>query len=63
LGFEEDWYAEEIPELIQLQRDRLLTYADGKLSLTPEGIPLARIVAAVFDAYLRNSTARHSVAV
>ena len=46
-----------------MQKDCLLTYADGKLSLTPEGLPLARVVAAVFDIYLRDSTARHSVAV
>lgn len=63
LGFADDWYAEEIPELLQMQEDGLLTYRDGKLSLAPEGLPLARVVAAVFDTYLRNSTARHSVAV
>jgi oxygen-independent coproporphyrinogen-3 oxidase len=63
LGFQDDWYREEIPELIQLQQDRLLTYAKGKLSLAPEAAPLARVVAAVFDTYLRHSTARHSVAV
>jgi oxygen-independent coproporphyrinogen III oxidase len=63
LGFEDDWYLEEIPALIQLQKDRLLTYADGEVSLTPEAVPLARVVAAVFDTYLRDSTARHSVAV
>jgi oxygen-independent coproporphyrinogen III oxidase len=63
LGFSDDWYAEEIPELRQMQEDRLLCCDDGKLSLTPEGLPLARVVAAVFDTYLRDSTARHSVAV
>jgi oxygen-independent coproporphyrinogen III oxidase len=63
LGFSDDWYAEEIPELRQMQEDRLLSYGDGKLSLTPEGLPLARVAAAVFDTYLRDSTARHSVAV
>jgi len=63
LGFADDWYVEELPELIQLEKDRLLTFADGKVSLTPEGVPLARVVAAVFDTYLRDSTARHSVAV
>jgi hypothetical protein len=57
LGFEEDWHAEEVLELTELQKDHLLSYADGKLSLTPEGLPLARVVAAVFDAYLRHSTA------
>jgi oxygen-independent coproporphyrinogen III oxidase len=63
LGFEDDWYVEEIPELLQMQKDHLLTYADSKVSLTPEAVPLARVVAAVFDTYLRYSTARHSVAV
>lgn len=63
LGFADDWYAEEIPQLLQMQQDRLLTYTSGKLSLAPEGLPLARVVAAVFDTYLRDSTARHSVAV
>jgi oxygen-independent coproporphyrinogen-3 oxidase len=63
LGFEEDWYVEEVLALTELQKDGLLTYADGKLSLGPDGIPLARIIAAVFDIYLRHSNARHSVAV
>jgi oxygen-independent coproporphyrinogen III oxidase len=62
-GFAEDWYAAEVPELLQMQEDGLLTCIDGKLSLTPEGLPLARVVAAVFDTYLRESAARHSVAV
>jgi oxygen-independent coproporphyrinogen III oxidase len=63
LGFEDDWYAAEVPKLTQMQEDRLLTYADGKLLLSFEGASLARVVAAVFDTYLRRSTIRHSVAV
>jgi oxygen-independent coproporphyrinogen-3 oxidase len=63
LGYGDDWYAAEIPELEQMQQDGLLTYQGGKLSLAPAGLPLARVVAAVFDTYLRASTARHSVAV
>jgi oxygen-independent coproporphyrinogen III oxidase len=63
LGFADDWYAEEIPELLRMQQDGLLSFADGRLSLRPEGLPLARVAAAVFDTYLRDSTARHSVAV
>ncbi len=62
-GYADNWYAEEIPELLQMQEDGLLTYANGKLSLAPQGLPLARVVASVFDTYLRNSAARHSVAV
>jgi len=63
LGFASDWCAQEIPELLQMQEDGLLTYEGGKLTLAAEGLPLARVVASVFDTYLRNSTARHSVAV
>jgi oxygen-independent coproporphyrinogen-3 oxidase len=62
-GFADDWYAEEIPELLQMQKDRLLTYVDGKVLLAPDGVPLARVVAAVFDTYLRHTAVRHSIAV
>ena len=63
LGYPDDWYADEIPVLLEMQQDGLLTYQGAKLSLSKEGQPLARVVAAVFDTYLRDSTARHSVAV
>jgi len=46
-----------------MQENQILGYADGKVVLTPDGIPLARVVAAVFDRYLRDSAVRHSVAV
>jgi oxygen-independent coproporphyrinogen-3 oxidase len=62
-GLAESWYAAELPELLRMQRDGLLTHEGGKLNLAAEGLPLARVVASVFDAYLRDSTARHSVAV
>jgi oxygen-independent coproporphyrinogen-3 oxidase len=62
-GFGANWYAEEMPELLRLQEDSVIGYAEAKLRLTPNGLALARVVAAVFDAYLRDSTARHSVAV
>ena len=63
LGFGGDWYAQEIPDLLRMQEDGLLTFEGGRLTLAAEGLPLARVVASVFDTYLRNSTARHSVAV
>ena len=63
LGFAEGWYAAELPELLRMQQDGLLTHEGGKLNLAAEGLPLARVVASVFDTYLRDSTARHSVAV
>jgi oxygen-independent coproporphyrinogen-3 oxidase len=46
-----------------MQQDGLLTFEGGRLMLAPEGLPLARVVASVFDTYLRDSSARHSVAV
>jgi oxygen-independent coproporphyrinogen III oxidase len=52
-----------VQSLLRMQEDRVLTYGDGNLSLTPEGLPLARVVAALSDVYLRDSTARHSVAI
>ena len=58
-----DWYAQEIPDLLRMQEDGLLTFEGGRLTLAAEGLPLARVVASVFDTYLRDSTARHSVAV
>jgi oxygen-independent coproporphyrinogen-3 oxidase len=63
MGFADDWHTKEVPELLQMQNDRLLTYQDGKLSLAPDGLSLARVVACVFDEYLRNSAVRHSIAV
>ena len=63
LGVAGDWYAHEIPDLLQMQQDGLLTFEGGRLMLAAEGLPLARVVASVFDTYLRESTARHSVAV
>jgi oxygen-independent coproporphyrinogen III oxidase len=61
--FPDDWYADELPALAALERDGLLNCTMGRLSLTSDGLPLARIVAAVFDTYLRAGAARHSVAV
>lgn len=62
-GAAEEWYDGEREAIAELQKDGVLTYADGALTLTPAGEPLARVVAAVFDTYLRNSSVRHSIAV
>ena len=35
LGFADDWYADEIPELLQMQEDGLLTYAGRKTVACP----------------------------
>jgi oxygen-independent coproporphyrinogen-3 oxidase len=62
-GFADDWYLQEGPALADLQEDGLLVLADGRLSLSPEAMPFARVAAAVFDTYLRASVVRHSVAI
>ncbi|MGO9674545.1 MAG: oxygen-independent coproporphyrinogen III oxidase [Methylocella sp.] len=62
-GFTEDWCAGEEPALAELERDGLLTQAQGKLALKPDAMHLTRIVASVFDKYLAAAAARHSVAV
>ncbi|HEY0331716.1 MAG TPA: oxygen-independent coproporphyrinogen III oxidase [Rhodopseudomonas sp.] len=62
-GVAEDWYDGEREAIAELQKDGVLTCSNGSLTLTPAGEPLARVVAAVFDTYLRNSSVRHSIAV
>lgn len=61
--FSESWYADEMPALAKLADDGIILCANGRLSLTKVGLPLARVVAAVFDTYLSTGTARHSAAV
>lgn len=62
-GCGEDWYAPEQDSLAELQRDGAVVCNGSKLTLTPEGVRLSRVVASVFDTYLRNSSVRHSIAV
>ncbi len=62
-GWPEGWWGEAFDALLDMQQDGLLTLANGKVTMTPKGRPLVRIAAAAFDAYLQDSTARHSVAV
>jgi oxygen-independent coproporphyrinogen-3 oxidase len=62
-GYTEDWYVPEQESLAELQRDGAVICNGSKLTLTPEGVRLSRVVASVFDTYLRNSSVRHSIAV
>lgn len=62
-GAAADWWAEARPELEALAEDGLVTLAGGRIALTEAGRPLARVLAAAFDAYLPRTQARHSVAV
>jgi coproporphyrinogen III oxidase-like Fe-S oxidoreductase len=59
---EPDWYEPEVGQLDILARDGLLIREGARITLTPAGIGLARIVASTFDSYLRHDRARHSVA-
>lgn len=58
-----DWYLPECEQLDLMARDGLLTREGAKITLTPAGAGLARVVAATFDTYLLRDRARHSVAV
>ena len=60
---EPDWYEPEVEQLDILARDGLITRDGARITLTPAGTGLARIVASTFDIYLRHDRARHSVAV
>lgn len=62
-GCADDWYAPEQESLAELQRDGAVVCNGSKVTLTPEGVRLSRVVASVFDTYLRNSSVRHSIAV
>ncbi|KIZ40102.1 MULTISPECIES: oxygen-independent coproporphyrinogen III oxidase [Rhodopseudomonas] len=62
-GDSDDWYAPEQDALDELQRDGLLVRNGGQVTLTADGARLSRVVASVFDTYLRNSSVRHSIAV
>ncbi len=63
LGAPEGWCPSELATLDDMAADGLLTRDGPAISLTPEGRPLARVVAAVFDTYLGAGKGRHSVAV
>jgi len=57
------WWQGAFDTLAELQADGLLMLSEGKVTMTPLGLPLVRIAAAAFDAYLPQSDARYSVAV
>ncbi|MEM7652547.1 MAG: oxygen-independent coproporphyrinogen III oxidase [Pseudomonadota bacterium] len=62
-----DWWTAKLDEMAELAVDGIVTFNGGILSLTEEGRPLARVVAALFDEYLvpetESGVKRHSVAV
>lgn len=62
-GFDDDWCAAEKAALAELEGDGLVSRVEDRLTLAPDSMHFARIVASVFDAYLRAAAVRHSVAV
>jgi oxygen-independent coproporphyrinogen-3 oxidase len=62
-GFPDTWWSGERGALAALEHDGLLACSKGNVTLSAQGWKFARVVAAVFDAYLNGAAARHSVAV
>ena len=62
-GVSQNWYHIHEQELATLEADGLIARRAGRISMTKEGAPVVRVVAAVFDAYLATNIARHAVAV
>jgi oxygen-independent coproporphyrinogen III oxidase len=66
-GAGSEWWTGARGALGAMARDGLIERhgadGEGRIALTPAGRPLARVVAAAFDAYLGASQARHSAAV
>ncbi len=56
-------FADELAALEPLVEDGLLTINGARIAVTERGRPYVRIAAAAFDAYLKASQKRHSVAV
>ncbi|MEM8796034.1 MAG: oxygen-independent coproporphyrinogen III oxidase [Pseudomonadota bacterium] len=62
-GVPTSWYHEAEDGLVDLTRDGIVTFENGRVALTDKGAPAVRIVASLFDAYLPQNTARHAVSI
>jgi len=56
-------FAEEVAALAPMRADGLVRLDEDRITVTEQGRPFVRCVAAVFDAYLGQGTARHARAV
>lgn len=56
-------FAAEIDALRPLADEGVARIADGRITITEQGRPFARLAAAAFDAYLPQNRGRHSIAV
>lgn len=57
------WWHDAFDTLEELRADGLLDLSSGTVRMSAKGRPLVRIAASAFDAYLQDSSARHSVSV
>ncbi|MGE0153136.1 MAG: oxygen-independent coproporphyrinogen III oxidase [Reyranellaceae bacterium] len=57
------WCEEALLELAPLERDGVLSRQDGTIRIDPRARPLARVVAAAFDAHLGAGKGRHAATV
>lgn len=62
-GAPKDWYRDAEEQLAQLEQDGLISRSGSRVMVEQDALPLVRVVAAVFDAYLGNQSAKHSIAV
>lgn len=62
-GMPADWCREALAELAPLERDGVLSRTGMTLKLDPRARPLARVVAAAFDAHLHAGKGRHAATV
>lgn len=62
-GLAPRYFHTELRALKDLAADGIVRVTGDAVEVTPEGRPLVRVAAAVFDRYLKGSTARHSAAV
>ena len=57
------YFSRELNRLAPMVADGIVTVDEEKISVTPAGRPLVRLVASVFDTYLDAAETRHAIAV
>lgn len=62
-GREPDWFDDVAEQLAQFCREGLIEFDGAHLRVTAIGMPVIRVIASVFDAYLARNQARHAIAV
>ena len=62
-GLSRDYFAQELDSLAPFRRDGLVDVDGYRIRVSEKGRPFVRILAAVFDVYLQQKPARHSLAV